>query len=154
MSFKQIALDGPAGSGKSTVAKLLAKKLNFTFINSGGFFRAIALYIKQNNIDYQNLSSEQLKNILEKVEIHQVGEHFFLNNEDVTDKIHNSEISSIVPIIAKIPVVREYATKLQVDMANKTDIVIEGRDTTTVMFPNATLKCWVFANPKIRAERR
>lgn len=147
-------MDGPAGAGKSSIAKLLAKKLGFTYINSGAMFRCVAIYILKNNISLENQSllEESIKK--GKISISQTKDDFFLNNEKVTDRLHTPEVSSLVPVIAKIPFVRNFVEGNSANIAKTQDIVIEGRDTTTVVFPNATLKCWVFADPLIRATRR
>jgi len=144
-----IAMDGPAGAGKSTIARRIASKLNFLFINSGGFFRTIALYYLQNN-----LTEEELEKQIDNIDIEQKGSNFFLNNVDVTNQISDPSISAIASVISRNELVRKKTESLIKQMAIKNNVVIEGRDTTTVVFPNATLKCWVFASPEIRAKRR
>jgi len=144
-----IAMDGPAGAGKSTIARRIASKLNFLFINSGGFFRTIALYYLQNN-----LTEDELEKHLDNIAIEQKGSDFFLNNTNVTSHITGPAISAVASVIARNESVRKKTEGLIKQMAVKNNVVIEGRDTTTVVFPNATLKCWVFASPEIRAVRR
>ncbi|MDR3249801.1 MAG: (d)CMP kinase [Mycoplasmataceae bacterium] len=150
--FYQIAMDGPAGAGKSSIAKKLSLKLNFTFINSGGIFRSIAVAIAENNIDYNN--ENQIENLLKLNKISQKGDDMYLNDKNISDKTWTPKITALVPNIAKIKIIREYVKKIQQNIAKTNNIAIEGRDTTTMIFPNAILKCWVFADPKIRALRR
>ncbi|GMO15561.1 MAG: (d)CMP kinase [Mycoplasmoidaceae bacterium] len=148
----QIAIDGPAGAGKSTIAKELASLLNYTFINSGGIFRSIAVAVVLNNLDIND--SKSIVSLLPKIKVTQIGNDMYLNGNNISDKTWTQEITVIVPKIAQIKEVREYTRDVQRKIAENSNIVIEGRDTTTVVFPNATLKCWVFADPIIRATRR
>jgi cytidylate kinase len=139
MGFFQIALDGPAGAGKSTIAKTLAKELNFTFINSGAIFRCICIAVIDSGITITD--NKEIANLLPSLSIGQKGDTIYLNNVDVSERSRANEISSIVPIIAKIPEVRTFAVDAQRKIAETDNIVVEGRDTTTVVFPNATMKC-------------
>ncbi|MDR2636629.1 MAG: (d)CMP kinase [Mycoplasmataceae bacterium] len=150
--FFQIAMDGPAGAGKSTIAKQLAKILNYTFINSGGIYRSVAVYIKQNNIQIDNLNL--IDDIVNYIVVEQKGNDMYLNGKNVSNLTWTDEITAIVPKIAQIPSVRSFVKKTQQHIADTDNIVIEGRDTTTAVFPDATLKCWIFADPITRATRR
>jgi cytidylate kinase len=141
MNFYQIAMDGPAGAGKSTVAKLLAKKLNFTYINSGGMFRSVAIYMLNNNLTPETIEIVRSDILAEKIKINQVKEDFFLNNENITHRLHSPEVSKLVPFISRFPFIRDFVEGNSIKIANTQNIVIEGRDTTTVVFPNATMKC-------------
>jgi cytidylate kinase len=150
--YYQIAMDGPAGAGKSTLAKRLARELGFTFINSGGMYRCFAIAIRDNGSDYSNIP-EVIKAI-KGADVSQIGTKMLLNNIDVTQKCYTPEITLLVPEISKIKEVRDECHDAQLRLATGTNIVIEGRDTTTVMFPDATLKVFVTASSELRAQRR
>lgn len=150
--YYQIAMDGPAGAGKSTIAKELAKILNFTFINSGGIYRSVVVAVKQNNIDVSDINA--IENLLKTIKVEQKGNDMYLNGNNISNLTWTNETTAVVPTIAQIPKVREFVKLTQRHIAESNNIVIEGRDTTTVVFPNATLKCWIFADPVIRATRR
>ncbi len=151
-----IAIDGPAGSGKSTIAKLLAKELGFTYIDTGAMYRAVALKIKRLGIDPDN--KEAVVNVLKETDIRlKTNEEIkvFLDGEDVSSEIRTEEIGKIASKIARYPEVR----KILVDMQRKIgeeakNAVIEGRDTGTVIFPDADIKIFMTAKPEVRAERR
>jgi len=151
MAYKVVTIDGPAGSGKSTIAKQLSKKLNFVFINSGGIFRCISLYILNNNIP---LEEDELNTILKKIKVTQKKDKMFLNGKDVSDVIYSKEITDIVPKIASLKIIRDFVLESQRQTAKNDNIVVEGRDTGTSVFPNADYKFWLFANIDVRAERR
>jgi cytidylate kinase len=150
--YYQIAMDGPAGAGKSTIAKLIAKKLNFTFINSGAIYRTITYALIQKNISVDE--PEKVAAMLKEINIKQIGDQMILDGVDISNEIRTPEISSKVAYVGKLKEAREYIKKVEKDIASYQNIVIEGRDTTTAVFPNASLKCWVFAAPEIRAKRR
>jgi cytidylate kinase len=139
MKYYQIAIDGPAGSGKSSIAKLLARKLGFTFINSGGFYRAVTVAIVENKIPFHDV--KKIIKLIDKISVTQIGDDMYLNGRKVTDQCYSAEITTNVPTISKIKEVREFCLNSKVLLSEKNNIVIEGRDTTTVLFPNATLKC-------------
>jgi cytidylate kinase len=152
MSYYQIALDGPAGAGKSTIAKELSKRLGFTFINSGGMYRCIAIALLRNNTDISNI--EEVTKVLNTIDVTQNGNDLLLNGEVVTNICYTPEITRFVPTISPIPQVREACHEFQMRLANSNNIVAEGRDTTTVVFPNATLKVFVTADQLLRVLRR
>jgi cytidylate kinase len=145
-------MDGPAGAGKSTIARALSKKLGFTYINSGGLYRCYAIALKNANTDITDINA--ILKIINETNVNQSGDSFFLNGVDVTKLCYSKEISSFVPLISKIPEIRVASSDTQKKIAKLANIVIEGRDTTTVMFPGATLKVYVTADPKLRAQRR
>jgi cytidylate kinase len=151
-AYYQIALDGPAGAGKSTIARALAKKLGFTYMNSGGLYRCYAIALKNANVDITNIN--QILKVINETKVNQAGDVFFLNGADVTKICYSKEISTFVPLISKIPEIRVACSDTQRKISQSVDIVVEGRDTTTVMFPQATLKVYVTADPKLRAQRR
>ena len=151
-----IAIDGPAGSGKSTIAKLLAKELGFTYIDTGAMYRAVALKIKRLGIDPDN--KEAVINVLKETDIRlKTNEEIkvFLDGEDVSSEIRTEEIGKIASKIARYPEVRKILVEMQRKIGEEAkNAVIEGRDTGTVIFPDADIKIFMTAKPEVRAERR
>lgn len=151
-----IAVDGPAGSGKGTITKRLAKEIGFTNLDTGAIYRCVALVVLQKGIkldDYKNIAS-----ILQKIEVEfetkEDTELVFLNGEDVSGKIRTQEITKIVSVVASIKEVREKMTILQRKMAEGKNIIMEGRDIGTCIFPNADIKIYLDATVEERAKRR
>ena len=151
-----IAIDGFSSCGKSTVAKALAKKLHFVFIDSGAMYRAVTLYFQRNNIDLADNDAvlEALEYIHidfipnpEKVQIH-------LNDEDVSEAIRTMEVSNYVSEVSAVKAVRTAMVKQQQSLGKKRNIVMDGRDIGTTVFPQADLKIFMTASPQVRAERR
>ena len=151
-----IAIDGFSSCGKSTVAKALAKELNFVFIDSGAMYRAVTLYIQQHKVNIENEHEvlEALENINidfvpnpEKVQI-------LLNGEDVSDAIRTMEVSEYVSEVSALKPVRKAMVHQQQNLGKKRNIVMDGRDIGTTVFPNADLKIFMTASPQVRAERR
>ena len=153
-----ITIDGPASSGKSTTAKMLAKKLNCIYIDSGSMYRAVALYLKDNSIDLENENA--LKEVLYEINIEilykpEKDENaILLNGKDVSTKIRNSEITNYSSIIAKKKIIRERMVELQRKMAETQSIIMDGRDIGTVVFPDADFKFFLKASIDERAKRR
>lgn len=150
-----IAIDGPAASGKSTVAKYLARKLNYTYIDTGAMYRAITYTVLQENIadDTQKII-DLVKTLDIKLQFKNNVTHVFVNNKEVTDKIRTPEVNSKVSEISKIPEVRRELVKIQRKMGESGNLVAEGRDTTTVVFPNADIKIFLTATVEERTKRR
>lgn len=150
-----IAIDGGAATGKSVLAKGIAKKLNILYIDTGAMYRATAYYFISKNIE---MTDENIKANLDLIEIklkYVNGETIvFLNNEYITDKIRTEEISMGASNVSKNKYVREKLVELQRQMAGDENVVLEGRDVTTVVFPDATLKIFLTASIDIRALRR
>ncbi len=146
-----IAIDGPSGAGKSTVAKLLSKQLNFEYIDTGAMYRAFAYKLYKNNL---SITQENISKALLETDIDYVGNNVYLDGENVEDYIRNENISKLASDISKIQAVREKLVELQRKIASTKDIVLDGRDITTVVFPNAEFKFYVTASAKTRAERR
>lgn len=148
-----IAIDGPAGTGKSTIASMLAKKLNITFLNSGGFYRTLTYAILQNKIDYNDEKEtlEFCKN--QKIEYTKVG-NFILNGKDVTSHLHDDDVSKNVSQVSAIVEIRHLVNDLMREITKSLSIVCEGRDMTTVVFPNAEYKIYLDASSEVRAKRR
>ncbi len=149
-----IAVDGPSASGKSTVCDLLAKKLKINHLSSGSLYRAVALYLYENNIDYDESIEKYLKDINIDVVFDNYIQKIFLNNEDVTSKLNQEIISTISSIISKKEYVRDFIKSLQIMLANKMDIIIDGRDITSVVLKDAKYKFYIDASCEERARRR
>lgn len=151
-----IAIDGYSSCGKSTLAKALAKKLNYIYIDSGAMYRAVALYFLRTGINLNNHT--QIINALLHIDIdfhsRDYDSHVLLNGEEVSDEIRQMPVSNCVSEIAAIAEVREAMVKQQQKMGKQKHIVMDGRDIGTTVFPNAYLKLFMTADPKIRAERR
>lgn len=151
-----IAIDGFSSCGKSTLAKALAKALNYGFVDSGAMYRAVTLYLIQQGIDPANLS--EVSTALDKIQIRFVanaqGNRTYLNGLDVEDQIRSMPVSELVSTVAAIPAVRRAMVQQQQEMGKEKGIVMDGRDIGTVVFPKAELKIFVTADPDVRAERR
>ena len=147
-----ITIDGPAGSGKSTVAKILAKELNFKYIDTGAMYRAITLLAMQNNIDYEDEKNilKLVKSVKLELDYNSVDERKYttikLDGIDVTDEIRSKEVGSAVSIVSRLSGVRKYSVILQRKIAHGGSAVLEGRDTGSVVCPNAILKIYLTAN--------
>jgi len=150
-----IAIDGEASTGKSTQAKKIAEKFDFNYRDSGAYYRAITLYLIQNNINSNDNISQS---VLNQISIEQVYKDkklsIYLNGNDVTQKIRGFKVSVNVSNFAKKPEIRDFVYEQLRSSAKSNSLVIDGRDIGTVVFPNATFKFFLLADPKIRAERR
>ena len=160
-----IGIDGPAGTGKTTIAKLFEEKYNIKYINTGAMYRALAYKCLQNGIEKDN--EEKILEVLKDTKIEYVKKSvdgkiltsIILDGKDITEEIHRVDIASIASDISKIVKVREYMVDLQRKIANEyvksgEDVLLEGRDICTVVFPDADLKIYLDADTKIRAKRR
>jgi len=153
-----IAIDGPASSGKSTTAKLLAKKLGCIYVDSGAMYRAVALYLLENDIDF--LNKKLLRRVLPDIELNIITSKkdeeniIILNEIDVTKKIREPEVTSYSSTIATDWQIRQRMVELQRAMAEQQTIVMDGRDIGTVVFPNADFKFYLNASLEERANRR
>ena len=155
MSFI-VAIDGPAGSGKGTITKLVGKKQNLINIDTGAMYRCVSLNMIKENIELNE--TNKIKEILEKINIEFKNindeDRFFLNGEDVTKEIRNQEVNDIVSQVSHIPIVRESMVDLQRKMSVGKEIIMEGRDIATNVFPNADVKIYLDASAEERAKRR
>ena len=151
-----IAIDGYSSCGKSTLAKALAQKLHFIYVDSGAMYRAVTLYFLRNHIDLQDHGqiAEALKNIHLNFHSRDYQTHITLNDEEVSDEIRQMPVSDNVSAVAAIREVRHEMVKQQQRMRRSKNIVMDGRDIGTTVFPNAQLKIFMTADPKVRAERR
>ena len=148
-----VAIDGPAGSGKSTIAKLIAKKYNFTYIDTGAMYRMITLYLLQQNIDFEDL--KEIEDVLNNhINLDMKENKFFLNNKDVSQEIREPIISENVSKVASIKIVRDNLVSLQRKIASNKNVILDGRDIGTVVFPNAQVKIFLIASVEERANRR
>ena len=148
-----VAIDGPAGSGKGTITKIIADKLNLVNIDTGAMYRCVALACINNGIklEEEDKISELAKKI--KIEFDTEG-HTFLDGEDVSKRIREKDVSGLVSPVSSIVAVREEMVKQQRKLAEGLDVIMEGRDITTVVFPNADFKFYLDATVEERARRR
>src|SRR5690606_14916416 len=150
-----IAIDGYSSCGKSTLAKSLAKKLNFIYVDSGAMYRAVTLYFLRNNIDITN--HDAIVAALEHIDLNfhsrDYQSHILLNGEEVSEEIRQMPVSESVSDIAAIKEVRKAMVKQQQKMGRSKNVIMDGRDIGTTVFPNAQVKLFMTADPKIRAER-
>ena len=151
-----IAIDGPAGAGKSTIAKKVAKELDFIYVDTGAMYRSMALYLIRKGV-----KAEEKNKIIELLpEIHvtlayvEGEQHVYLNQEDVSSLIRNEEVSQMTSSISTIPEVREALLSLQRNLAKENNVLMDGRDIGTCVLPNAELKIYLTASTKVRAKRR
>ncbi|KUK83181.1 MAG: Cytidylate kinase [Pelotomaculum thermopropionicum] len=152
-----IAIDGPAGAGKSTVAKLVAGKLGFTYIDTGAMYRAIALQALNDGVSMNDASGlvRSAKDAAVNLKTDPGGEmRVLLNGKDVTEQIRAPEVSRVVSLVARIPEVRKQLITMQKAMAAKGGVVMEGRDIGTSVLPEAKVKVFLYATPQERARRR
>lgn len=151
-----VAIDGYSSCGKSTLAKALAKKLHFIYVDSGAMYRAVALYFLRNNIDSSDHAQieEALKNIHLNFHSRDYQTHITLNDEEVSEEIRLMPVSEKVSEVSALREVRREMVKQQQRMGKSKNIVMDGRDIGTAVFPDATVKFFMTADPKIRAERR
>lgn len=150
--MKVVAIDGPAGSGKGTVSKILASKCNLTYIDTGAMYRAIAYSSIQNNIPIED--EDGIVNIALNSKIEFIDGKTYLNGEDVSDKIRTMEVTRVVSPISSIVKLREILVKMQQEMAKNNDVIMEGRDITTVVLKDANYKFYLDASVDERVNRR
>ena len=151
-----IAIDGPAGAGKSTIARLAAKELGFVYVDTGAMYRAIALFILDNHTDIND--EEALKKALDNMSINIVYEngvqHVFLDLVDVSEEIRSEKVGNMASTSSALAPVRTKLLDLQRDVAAKNDVIMDGRDIGTNILPNAELKIYLTASVDVRAKRR
>ena len=151
--MKIVAIDGPAGSGKGTIAEILSKRCNLINIDTGATYRCVALAVLNNNINLED--TDKIIELSSKINIEFTPDNkVLLDGIDVTDKIRSKEVTSIVSPISSIVKVRENMVNLQRKLASGNDVVMEGRDITTVVFPNANYKFYLDASLEERVNRR
>lgn len=152
----QLAIDGPASSGKSTIAKILAKNFNLVYVDTGAMYRAVTLYAKQNGVAYEEEKAIEklLKNFRVTFKSTNEGQKVFINGEDVTFDIRTPEIANNVSLVSSYAEVRSQMTQQQRDITMSNGVVMDGRDIGTTVLPNANLKIYLVANVEERANRR
>jgi cytidylate kinase len=151
-----IAIDGPAGAGKSTIAKLAAKKLNFIYVDTGAMYRAIALYILRNGVDKNDEAavSAQMGKIDITIRYQDGAQQVILNGENVSGEIRTEEVGNTASAVSVYPAVRTHLLELQRGLAAKHNVIMDGRDIGTCILPNADAKIFLTASPAVRAQRR
>ncbi|OGC76095.1 MAG: cytidylate kinase [candidate division Zixibacteria bacterium RBG_16_40_9] len=151
-----MAIDGPAGSGKSTTAQILARKLKFYYLDTGSMYRALTWKAINQNLDVANSNQMQKLALITKIDFkkYQGGNSIFLDGKNISNKISSAEVNRLVSILSKHKEVRQIMVKKQREFAKDKNIVIEGRDTTTVVFPKADLKVFLKAGLTERAKRK
>lgn len=155
MSFI-VAMDGPAGTGKGTITSLISKEMGLVNIDTGATYRCVALYVIKNNIKLEEKEKiiESLPNIHIDMKNEQGVQKVYLNNEDVTSEIRSKEVTKIVSQVSSIVEVRLAMVEVQRNLAKGKDVIMEGRDITTYVFPNADVKIYLDADEEERAKRR
>ena len=151
-----ISIDGPGGAGKSTIAKALAKKLGFIYVDTGALYRAIGLYMINNGVDLKNAAAVTEKLDEVKVELKYVNgeQRVLLCGDDVSEDIRKPEVSMAASDVSAIPAVRDFLLGLQRKMASENNVIMDGRDIGTVVLPNAQIKLFLTASAEERAMRR
>jgi CMP/dCMP kinase len=147
-----VTIDGPAGAGKSTVAQALARRLGYGHLDTGAMYRAVALAGLQAGVDWNR--PEQLAELVSKLDLRVLAERVYLQGQDVTDALRTQEVTSATRYAANHPQVRAHLVLLQRNVAEGRDLVTEGRDQGTVVFPRAQCKIFLTASPEERARRR
>lgn len=155
MSFN-IAIDGPAGAGKSTIAKQLAKELGFVYVDTGAMYRAMAYYFLTNNISKEDEKaiSDACVEVDVSITYEDGVQNVWLNGENVSGVIRQEEVGKMASATSIYPVVRKKLVELQQELAKKTDVIMDGRDIGTVVLPDADVKIYMTASSAIRAKRR
>ena len=151
-----VAIDGPAGAGKSTIAKKASEQLGFIYVDTGAIYRAVALACIDRNISIDDL--ESVEDLLPGLDIRIIffnGEqHILLNDDDVSERIREENVSMAASRVSAIPQVRSFLLDLQRDFAKRDNVIMDGRDIGTVVLPNAQVKIFLTASPEVRAKRR
>ena len=156
MKYVSVAVDGPAGSGKSTITKMVAKSLGFNYVDTGAMYRALTYNFLSNGLD--ELEEEKIKGLLGKIEfkVEYVDgvQYVYVNDEEVSDKIRTAKVSKFTSLFAKSRAVRDFLIDTQRNLANTNNIIMDGRDIASVVLPNADVKIFLTASVEERARRR
>ncbi|MBR4887811.1 MAG: (d)CMP kinase [Clostridia bacterium] len=151
-----VAIDGPAGAGKSTIARRASAALGFIYVDTGAMYRTVALYMLRTGVDLKDATAveAELGNFSVDICYQEDGQHVLLNGEDVSSAIRTPEVSLGASAVSAHPVVRNFLFGLQLSLAEKNNVVMDGRDIGTVVLPNAQAKIFLTASPEERARRR
>ena len=153
-----VAIDGPVGAGKSSVARACAKKLGFIYVDTGALYRACGLKCKRCGVEIIPENADAIGDLLNrtelKIKLMDGVQHVFLDGEDVSEEIRLPEISMAASAVSALPVVRQYLLGLQRQLAAENNVIMDGRDIGTVVLPNAQVKIFITAKPEVRAKRR
>ncbi len=149
-----VAIDGPAGAGKSSIAKRLAEKLGFTYIDTGAMYRAIGLWAIRTNTDLSDMHRLEQLALAANIRLEANGTRVHLNGEDISDEIRSPQISDAASKVSAVSAVRRALVEKQREMAAESSVVMEGRDIGTIVFPDAEVKIFLDADPNIRTRRR
>ncbi len=151
-----VAIDGPVGAGKSSIARTAAQRLGFIYCDTGALYRSVGLYCSRNGVDLKNTDeiAAQLNNIKLEIRLEGGVQHVFLNGEDVSEEIRLPEISMAASAVSAVPAVRAALLDIQRDTAANSSAIMDGRDIGTVVLPDADVKIFLTAKPEIRAKRR
>lgn len=152
-----VAIDGPVGAGKSSLARICAKKLGYIYVDTGALYRTVGLFCVRNSIDTDNHTAVKLAISSKlKLEIRLIDgtQHVYMNGEDVSEDIRTPEMSMMASKVSAIGEVRHYLVDIQRKMAEENNVIMDGRDIGTVILPNAQVKIFITAKPEIRAKRR
>lgn len=154
--YVSVAIDGPVGAGKSTIARAAAAALGYVYVDTGAMYRAVGLYCHRKKADMSSPEdiAAQLKDISLEIRIIGGVQHVFLNGEDVSEEIRLPEISMAASAVSAVPEVRSALLDMQRGFAEKNSVIMDGRDIGTVVLPNARVKIFLTASPEIRAKRR
>src|SRR3989338_3449391 len=147
-----IAIDGPAGTGKSTVSRLLAERLHFTYLDTGAMYRAVAVKVHEEGIDIED--EDKLKKLCSKIKLYFKGNKIFVDGKDYSHEIRKTSAGPLSSKVSTKRVVREAMVRLQRSMAGNGSVVMEGRDIGTVVFPDADIKFYLDASADVRGKRR
>ena len=157
MKTVSVAIDGPSGAGKSTIAKTVAKRLGFTYIDTGAMYRTVALYALENGIDTKNADGaleQALAEIGIDISYEDGSQYIFLNGRDVSEQIRTPQVSMGASDVATVPAVRLKLVELQRALANRQNVIMDGRDIGTYVLPDADIKIFLTADVEDRARRR
>ncbi|MBR1831528.1 MAG: (d)CMP kinase [Ruminiclostridium sp.] len=154
-----VAIDGPVGAGKSSVARECAKRLGIIYVDTGALYRSCALFCVRNNVDISPENEQAVSELLNSkldlsIKLEDGTQHVIVNGEDVSDEIRTLEISKAASAVSALPSVRAFLLGMQRDIASKNSVIMDGRDIGTVILPNADIKIFITARPEIRAKRR
>lgn len=151
-----VAIDGPAGAGKSTIAKIVASKKNFIYVDTGAMYRAVAVYMISKAVNKDDTAKIAAESVNANVTIKYVDgvQRVFLNDEDVTSKLREEAVGNMASVVSAVPEVRANLLNLQRTLAKENDVVMDGRDIGTTILPDASLKIYLTASSYVRAKRR